>query len=319
MYKHQDFIDETWNLLVNSDKKDYMMCASTPGVDRYTERGDYSQSGIVPGHAYSVIEADKFQDVCLLKIRNPWGEGEWDGAWSDKSPEWNRPGFITHFEPKFDLKDGTFFMEYHDFLKNFNGLNICKIANWYDLRLRGKFIRCWEKEDPDEDWVLSKFYYRFKLFDHTKITIGIHQEDERIIGADRRRYLDMQLIIIKRHANGTLTIAAISESKSDRDVEVTLDLPAGDYIVIPRTCGAAMSAPSNPKPPVPTKIEVHGKERMHKIYASTFDDIFRKIDLQLNGQLSAKEINQFGDIIENDVMSDLDVDDFSSEKFSKIS
>jgi len=47
----------------------------------------------VLGHAYSLISLNEFtahgQLVKLMKMRNPWGkQGEWNGAWSDKSNLW---------------------------------------------------------------------------------------------------------------------------------------------------------------------------------------------------------------------------------------
>jgi len=48
--------------------------------------------GLVDHHAYSLISAfeivSKGKTHKLLRIRNPWGFGEWQGDWSDKSPLW---------------------------------------------------------------------------------------------------------------------------------------------------------------------------------------------------------------------------------------
>jgi hypothetical protein len=47
----------------------------------------------VPGHAYTLLSAAEVLDingntVRLVKLRNPWGSGEWNGDWSDQSPLW---------------------------------------------------------------------------------------------------------------------------------------------------------------------------------------------------------------------------------------
>ena len=49
--------------------------------------------GLIPGHAYALIEVTvvcdwNYKEARLCKIRNPWGRGEWKGAWSDKSETW---------------------------------------------------------------------------------------------------------------------------------------------------------------------------------------------------------------------------------------
>lgn len=315
----EDFADDLWDKLWKADKKGFIMCASTPGVDRYTEfGGPNADKGIVSGHAYSVISAKQYQDVRLLMVRNPWGEFEWGGAWSDHSKEWTQE-YIDAFKPEFDEKDGTFWISYQDFFKYFNSITIWKVANFNEWRLKGKFIRVWEEEDPDEDWVISKFYYSFRLEEQSRIDIGLHQEDERALGADRRRHVDLQIIILKRHANGTLTLEHISESETERDCETMVDLGPGHYIVIPRTCGATLSVPRNPEPPTDPTIEFEGHKLMHWNYASTFNDLFRKVDLQLNGQLSANELNQFGVLLGNDSMQELQEEDLESEKFESIS
>ena len=51
-----------------------------------------NSDGVVSGHAYSIISVHEFdcngETVQLLKLRNPWGSGEWSGDWSDKSSLW---------------------------------------------------------------------------------------------------------------------------------------------------------------------------------------------------------------------------------------
>lgn len=45
---------------------------------------------------------------------------------------------IKEFKPTFG-NDGTFWMNVEDFVKNFRALNICKVGDWEELRVKGEF------------------------------------------------------------------------------------------------------------------------------------------------------------------------------------
>jgi translation elongation factor EF-G len=80
-----------------------------------------------------------------------------------------------------------------------------------------------------------------------------------------------------------------------------------------------MRAPENPEDPVPYKVNLGGKEKIHDYYNTTIDDIFRKFDLQLNGQLSAKELNQFGEIVDDDDLKNITTEDFFKPEYWNVS
>jgi len=181
-------------------------------------------------------------------------------------------------------------------------------------------MRCFEIEDKDEDFVLSKFYYSFRLEQESVIEIGLHQEDERILGSDRRRNADMQIIVLRRHALGILSIVHDTGYSYERDQECRVQLQPGHYIVIPRTSGAQLSKPShNPHDPIELKLEADGREVLHPVLKTTMDDIFRRMDLQLNGTLSAKELNQFGKLIGNEQLENITRYELMGKDFEHIS
>ncbi len=71
---------QLWDLLKSSDEEGFLLNASTPGEDRWTEIGgpdDDGGVGLVPGHAYSIIQVKEVKNFKLLNMRNPWGNFEW--------------------------------------------------------------------------------------------------------------------------------------------------------------------------------------------------------------------------------------------------
>ncbi|KAI2668120.1 Calpain-1 catalytic subunit [Labeo rohita] len=90
-------------------------------------------TGLVKGHAYSITGVEEVNyrgsKVQLIRVRNPWGQVEWNGPWSDNSREWNT---IDSSEKKRllhnSLDDGEFWMEFGDFKANYNKVEICNLT-----------------------------------------------------------------------------------------------------------------------------------------------------------------------------------------------
>nr|XP_019947111.1 PREDICTED: calpain-1 catalytic subunit-like [Paralichthys olivaceus] len=87
---------------------------------------------LVKGHAYSVTGAEEVyyrgRMVQLVRIRNPWGQVEWTGPWSDGSSEWD---YISNDEKSnFNhvAEDGEFWMSFSDFIRHFSKLEICNLT-----------------------------------------------------------------------------------------------------------------------------------------------------------------------------------------------
>jgi hypothetical protein len=54
----------------------------------HPDPSELGRQGIEDGHAYSVLRAVEYEGNRLLMVKNPWGETEWNGPWSDGSKEW---------------------------------------------------------------------------------------------------------------------------------------------------------------------------------------------------------------------------------------
>ncbi|XP_023281629.1 calpain-2 catalytic subunit-like [Seriola lalandi dorsalis] len=87
---------------------------------------------LVKGHAYSVTGAEEvhYQGrlVQLVRIRNPWGQVEWKGPWSDGSSEWTHISEDEKVNLNHVAEDGEFWMSYSDFIRQFSRLEICNLT-----------------------------------------------------------------------------------------------------------------------------------------------------------------------------------------------
>src|SRR5688500_10435161 len=75
-------------------------------------------TGILQNHAYGILDVQVVNGSKLLRIRNPWGEGEWAGKWCDGSKEWTDQ-IKKQLNYEF-ADDGTFWIEFQDFYRQYN-------------------------------------------------------------------------------------------------------------------------------------------------------------------------------------------------------
>ncbi|KAJ8678899.1 hypothetical protein QAD02_014686 [Eretmocerus hayati] len=162
MYSMDETPPNLFSILLKAYERNSLMGCSVEPDPNILEAE--TPQGLIRGHAYSITRV-KYVDINtpnqsgkipLLRLRNPWGnEAEWNGPWSDGSPEWR---FIPDHEKEelgltFDV-DGEFWMSFQDFKKYFTNLEICNLnpdSLTEDDLSRGK--KKWEMSVFEGEWV----------------------------------------------------------------------------------------------------------------------------------------------------------------------
>ncbi|XP_062520154.1 calpain-B-like [Corticium candelabrum] len=227
-------------------------------------------NGLIKGHAYTVtgvanVTVSKIGQVQLVRIRNPWGnEHEWNGDWSDRSPQWN---LISSEEKKrlgitFD-DDGESWMSYNDFVKNFTNLEICSLSlepmdegepvlkfnqsmaqgewgkgtaggcrNFPTFESNPQFIiELNEADDDDEDGNCSVLLALMQKGRRELRHLGVL---ELCIGFSVYKVSDdFSGKLSKQYFDYNLSTATSGSFTNLREVQKRLELPPGKYVIIP--------------------------------------------------------------------------------------
>ncbi|RAL60744.1 hypothetical protein DID88_009849 [Monilinia fructigena] len=81
--------DSFWTQGLMKVGKDFIFSAGTKEFN-CPDPDQLGRQGVEDDHAYSVLRAAEYQENRLCLIKNPWGETEWNGPWSDGSKEWTK-------------------------------------------------------------------------------------------------------------------------------------------------------------------------------------------------------------------------------------
>uniref|UniRef100_A0A8C1WXA9 Calpain-1 catalytic subunit n=1 Tax=Cyprinus carpio TaxID=7962 RepID=A0A8C1WXA9_CYPCA len=224
---------------------------------------------LVKGHAYSVTGVEEVEYrgklTKLLRIRNPWGEVEWMGPWSDESREWREIDPSLRSRLHNCQEDGEFWMSFSDFMREFSRLEICnltpdalqssEVKKWNTSLYPGEWRRgstaggC--RNYPATFWINPQFKVVLKepdtesqedctflvaLMQKNRRKLRREGKDMETIGFAVYEYLGRVGVHLKRDFFLTHTSSARSELFINlREVSSRFCLPAGEYIIVPST------------------------------------------------------------------------------------
>ncbi|MCI4379401.1 hypothetical protein PGIGA_G00227760 [Pangasianodon gigas] len=230
------------------------------------------ECGLVKGHAYAVTDVHKVrlghgllaffksEKLTMIRMRNPWGEKEWNGPWSDSSEEWQRVSKSEREKLGVTVRDdGEFWMTFEDFTKHFTDLILCRLINTSYLSIH----KTWEEDVKFGSWsrhddslknrsggcINNKATYLQNpqyVFDVKKpedeVLICLQQKDKRsqlkegkgenlAIGFDIQR-VELNRIYRMHQPQQKMCSSVYINSRS---VFLRKDLKEGRYVIIPTT------------------------------------------------------------------------------------
>uniref|UniRef100_A0A8C6Y9D2 Calpain 8 n=1 Tax=Naja naja TaxID=35670 RepID=A0A8C6Y9D2_NAJNA len=231
------------------------------------------QAGSLLGCFIAMCRIIQYNDyICgeLIRIRNPWGECEWTGAWSDNALEWKYINPKQRNTLHRQAIDGEFWMSFSDFKKQFTNVEICNLspdplicnqAHKWNMKL---FHGTWQSgstaggspDYPATYWTNPQFKIKLEEPDDDQeasacepccmMIVGLMQKNRRRQKIKAEDWLKIGYCIyqLENQADVNLSREFFSTNKPvvhfDREVclreaSSRFHLPQGEYLIVPYT------------------------------------------------------------------------------------
>lgn len=260
-----------WKSLLDYKYNKSLLGCSIESADTHTEviiEGE--PSGLLAKHAYGIVDLFEIKNPNaikkrhrLLRIRNPWGQKEWNGKWSSgdeklKSHLEVLKKYLDEIEldEKFDPmnpNDGTFLICFKDWRKLFSTLFSCVDFpdHWSGLRIKGEWDKsCSGGVPPTQSnkdlqlWSKNP-QFQLKLQENCEIFLTLSQKDGRFTSEPfpyKKSLFFICFAIMKQQGTedslkrfDETNIVKLSKLRLHREVNLRTVLSAGSYIIVPAT------------------------------------------------------------------------------------
>lgn len=176
-------------------------------------------------HAYSIMEAREIKGHRLLKVRNPWGEGEWKGAWSDGSEQWT-PEWMELLNHRFG-DDGQFWISYEDLLREYSSFDRTRLfgSDW-------QIAQQWTSVDVPWSADFNKTKFSVTLTKRTPVVIVLSQLDDRYYQGLEGQYTFQLHFRLDKDGEEEYIVRSHGNYSMSRSVSTDLELDPGTYSVL---------------------------------------------------------------------------------------
>ncbi|KAF5316597.1 hypothetical protein D9619_006612 [Psilocybe cf. subviscida] len=226
--------DRFWDEELGRANKDRLFGCSFDSLDSSrNNRPDAMVQGLVGGHAYSVLRAVQCKGRRFVVVRNPWGNSEWTGRWSDGSKEWTQEWLevLPELGHQFG-DDGQFVMEYKDWLDCFAQIDrtILFDSHWM---MSSQWLQVTARPLP-EAWSYGDVSFRFTLPASSNTVIVLSQMDTRYYDDLKgRSSWSIDFALAKEGENRVLAQSTHTDFYL-RSIHLEMELEAGTYTVYVR-------------------------------------------------------------------------------------
>ncbi|XP_047474396.1 calpain-5-like isoform X3 [Penaeus chinensis] len=271
---------QLFKMMVKEMNEHALMCCAITTGENFTGPHSHEEAemrtnvGLVKGHAYGITAVRKInigdtglfsifkgaQKIRMVRLKNPWGEREWNGAFSDGSPEWSKVSASEREKLGLTFEDdGEFWMTFDDFVEHFTDLSICFLINtkvfslsktWHETVFMDAWTIGIRGHNSDraggcpnhKDSFLRNPQYRFDIREESDdVIFQLMQKDTRDRKQEGIQNLVIGFHIMKVEENRKYRVHRIHESIATSDyirtraIFLREQLKQGRYVLIPTT------------------------------------------------------------------------------------
>ncbi|KAL9607557.1 MAG: hypothetical protein Q9167_007539 [Letrouitia subvulpina] len=221
--------DLFWTDEIMKVNEKFLFGCATGRFDKWQGSEDAEENkarkGVLRMHAYSVMEAREIKGERLLRVRNPWGDTEWQGAWSDGSEQWT-PEWMQLLNHKFG-DDGMFWISYKDLLKKYQSFDRTRLfgPEW-------QIAQQWTSTDVPWTADYNNTKFQITVTKSGPVVIALSQLDSRYFKGLEGQYTFQLQFRLEKAGEAGYIVRSPSNYSMSRGVSADVDLDPGTYSVL---------------------------------------------------------------------------------------